>query len=345
MITRGYYIGQIIDELTAVSQQVKSRSGLQLFDLNRYLEDFFKDILNIVYGYNLNNLNEDRSNNPGLDLGDKKAKVAFQVTATKTSAKVNKTLEKAATQANEFSKIFVLILVDKQSSYSLEEALTKPFGFVAEEHILDLNDVLKQVLSLSIGQLQSLHELVNKEVARIKIELEVPDKNGKYQTNIDRFIEKIPHERFEGIRSYYKYLEEEEEKNENSTYDISQEDVEKDFKRFIKVLKKLPRISRQFYAFLLTRGEWRNTSKVINADYLKRVCQLPDIEGELRLLTEANLCIYQEADEYDKSAEWYINTVVKAKSYEFTYEFMAFLKKKKISPEKVIVSLDFSDFK
>ena len=44
MITRGYFIGQIIDELTAVSQQVKSRAGLQLFDLNRYLEDFFKDI-------------------------------------------------------------------------------------------------------------------------------------------------------------------------------------------------------------------------------------------------------------------------------------------------------------
>lgn len=344
MITRGYFIGQIIDELTAVSQQVKSRSGLQLFDLNRYLEDFFKDILNIVYGYSLNNLNEDRSNNPGLDLGDKEAKVAFQVTATKTSAKVNKTLEKAATQAHEFSKIFVLILVDKQSSYSLDEALTKPFGFVAEEHILDLSDVLKQVLSLSIGQLQSLHELVNKEVARIKIELEVPDKNGKYQTNIEKFIEKIPHERFEGIRTYYKHLKA-EAKKESSTYDISQEDVEKDLNKFIKTLKKLPRISRQFYAFLLTRGEWRNTSKAINADYLKRVCQWPDMEGELRLLTEANLCIYQEPDEYDKSAEWYIHTVIIAKSYEFTCEFMGFLEKNRISLEKVIVSLDFSDFK
>lgn len=43
MMTRGYFIGQVIDELTAVSQQVKSRAGLQLFDLNRYLEDFFKD--------------------------------------------------------------------------------------------------------------------------------------------------------------------------------------------------------------------------------------------------------------------------------------------------------------
>lgn len=34
MITRGHYIGQIIDELTAVSHQVESRAGLQLYDLN-----------------------------------------------------------------------------------------------------------------------------------------------------------------------------------------------------------------------------------------------------------------------------------------------------------------------
>lgn len=242
MITRGYFIGRIIDELTAVSQQVKSRAGLQLFDLNRCLEDFFKDILNIVYGYKLKNLNEDRSNNPGLDLGDEAAKVAFQVTSTKTSDKINKTLEKAAKQVGKFPKIYVLIMQDKQGSYTgLNAALAKPFNFTADEHVIDIQDVLKAVLSLPIDRLQQLFDLVNKEVARVKIELEVPDKTGKYQTNIDSYIEQIPRERFEGIGTYYKFL-----KQQNSDYEVSQQDVEKDFKKFIKSLKKLPRISRQF---------------------------------------------------------------------------------------------------
>ena len=87
MITRGYFIGQIIDELAAVSQQVKSRAKLQLMDLNRYLEDFFKEVLNTTLDYKLINLNEDRSNNPGLDLGDEVAEVAFQITSTKSSEK------------------------------------------------------------------------------------------------------------------------------------------------------------------------------------------------------------------------------------------------------------------
>jgi hypothetical protein len=345
MITRGYFIGQIIDELTAVSQQVKSRAGLQLFDLNRYLEDFFKDILNIVYGYKLKNLNEDRSNNPGLDLGDEAAKVGFQVTSTKSSGKINKTLEKAASQIGKFPKIYVLILQDKQGSYSgVDEGLAKPFGFRAEEHILDIQDVLKTILSLPIDRLQQLFDLVNKEVARVKIELEVPDKTGKYQTNIDSYIEQIPRERFEGIGAYYKHLLEEAER-EKGSYDVSEDDVGKDFKKFIEKLKSLPRISRQFYAFLIERGEWNGTNKFINADYLTRICSFPDVDGELRLLTTADLCWFQEPDEYGQSATWRIATVPRSKSYEFTWEFMDFLKQKSIALEKVIVSLDFSDFK
>lgn len=345
MITRGYYIGQIIDELTAVSQQVKSRGTLQLFDLNLYLEDFFKDILNIVYGYKLKNLNEERSNNPGLDLGDELAGVAFQITSTKTSEKINKTLQKAAKQASKFPQIYVLILQDKQGSYTgIDAELAKSFSFKAIKHVLDIGDLLKVVLSLPIDRLQQLFELVSKEVARVKIELEVPDKNGKFQTNIDSYIEQIPRERFDGINSYYEYLVKEAEQASGS-YDVPLDEVQKDFKKFIKTLKMLPRISRQFYAFLLNRSEWDDTSKVINADYLVRVCSFPDMDGELRLLATAELCWLLEPDEYGQSATWRIETVRRSKSHDFTVEFMDFIKNKNINLEKVIVSLDFSDFK
>ncbi|WOX53236.1 SMEK domain-containing protein [Aeromonas sp. CD] len=343
MITRGYFIGQIIDELTAVSQQVKNRAGLQLFDLNRYLEDFFKEVLNIVYGYNLINLNEERSNNPGLDLGDEKAKVAFQVTSTKTSEKVNETLRKAATQVDKFQKVYVLILQEKQGSYTLDTELAKPFSFIADEHILDIGDVFKKVLSLPIAQLQSLHLLVSKEVARVKIELEIPDENGIFQTNIEEFVEKIPSAKFEGIKTYYKYLQK-EPIGLGKEYGISEQDVTEDFQFFIITLKNLPRITRQFYAFLLARGKWDDTKRFINTDYLQRICKYPDMEGELRLLVNADLCVLHEPDECQKSAEWYINTVRKAKSHEFTWEFMDFVEKNSINLEKVIVSLDFSDF-
>nr|CUV53974.1 conserved protein of unknown function [Ralstonia solanacearum] len=344
LITRGYFIGQVIDELTAVSHQVQSRAGLQLYDLNRYLEDFLKDILNIVLGCKLKNLNEERSNNPGLDLGDESKGIAFQITSTKTSDKVNETLKKAADQQETFPTIYVLILGGKQGSYTLTPELTKPFGFTAEEHVWDMDDVLKKVMSLPIDRLQELHDLVNKEVARVKIELEVPDKHGKYQTNIDSYIEQIPRERFEGISAYYKFQQERSEK-ENDIYEISEDDVRKDFRKFIRTLRKLPRITRQFYSFLLQRSKWEDTTRLINDDYLRRVCKFPDMDGELRLLIEADLCSFWEPDEPGKSPTWRIDTVPRCKSYDFTVEFMEYIKSKDIALDKVVVSMDFSDFK
>lgn len=162
MITRGYFIGQIIDELTAVSHQVQARTGLHLFDLNTYLENFFRDILNIVFDCNLINLNEQRSNNPGLDLGDEARGIAYQITSTKTSAKVNDTLEAVCgnpEQMKKIPKIYVLILQEKQSSYSLKSEFADPLGFV-KTNIKDIDDLLKKVLSLPIERLQKLFDLV-----------------------------------------------------------------------------------------------------------------------------------------------------------------------------------------
>jgi hypothetical protein len=340
LITRGYFIGNVIDELTAVSQQVKSRAGLQLTDLNRYMEDFCKEILNCVFNHRLINLNEERSNNPGLDLGDESAGVAFQITSTKTSDKVNETLKKAASQKSKFPKIYILILQDKQGSYTLDDALAKPFGFT-EGNILDFGDIFKTVISLPIDRLQSLHDLIIKEVARVKIDLEIPDRQGKYQTNIDSYIEEIPRERFEGVAGYFDY-----QKKLVDEFDLSKKDVESDVTRLISTLKKLPRITRQFYVFLLNRGSWdASGNRYINADYLDRICKFPDKDGEIRLLGEKDLCWFQEPDGYGESATWNIRPPKATKSEAFLYELLDFVEKENLSLDKIIVSLDFSEFK
>ena len=123
MITRGHFIGQIIDELSEISHQVDTRCALGLTDLNRHLENFFKDVLNTILGLNLVNLNAERSNNPGLDLGDRAAKTAFQITSIKTSPKVNGTLEKVTDDdLKTYDAIRVLIIGKKQGSYTLDSS-------------------------------------------------------------------------------------------------------------------------------------------------------------------------------------------------------------------------------
>ncbi len=70
MLTRGKLLGDIMEGLGQLNFVLQTRNRLGLYDLNKCCEDFIKDLLNLIYGYNLSNLNETRSNEPGLDLGD-----------------------------------------------------------------------------------------------------------------------------------------------------------------------------------------------------------------------------------------------------------------------------------
>ncbi|WP_096387252.1 SMEK domain-containing protein [Hafnia sp. CBA7124] len=338
MITRGYFIGQIIDELTSITDKIKNRAKLGLTDIHIHLEDFYKDILNITLDLNLKNLNQERMNSPGLDLGDKAKEIAFQITGDKTSAKVNETLGKASSYTTSYKKIRILTLQNKQGSYTIDAELSKPFEFT-ENDIWDVNDVLNKVMHLELDKLQRLSELISKEVARVTIELEIPDENGKYQTSIDKFIEKIPKERFNGISAYYHF-----NSTKSEPFDLTEEEVLNDIMLLINTLKKLPRITRQFFSVIYSRGNWKDTEKYINQDYLERICTFPDMEGELRLLDEAGLGWRQEPDDQWQSATFQIRLPRQAKSDYFSLEFSEFIEAKGINLENVLVTLDFSDF-
>ncbi|WP_041232919.1 SMEK domain-containing protein [Cylindrospermum stagnale] len=119
MITRGYFIGEIIDELANIANQVDNRCKLGLIDLNKYLEDFFKEILNKILDISLENLNNERSNAPGLDLGDSLKGKAFQITSEKTSDKINHTLKTIVdNNIDQYKDIYVLIIGYKQKKYT-----------------------------------------------------------------------------------------------------------------------------------------------------------------------------------------------------------------------------------
>ena len=102
MLTRGYIIGKLVDDLAGLKSKVETRNKLGLFDLTKFSEDFFKELINIIYDLNLVNLNRERNNNPGLDLGDKVKKRAFQITSTKKSQKIKQTLEAITHSSEQF---------------------------------------------------------------------------------------------------------------------------------------------------------------------------------------------------------------------------------------------------
>ena len=87
-MNREIYLKKISDTLGTLRYQVENRNSLRLYDLNVLAEDLFKELLNFVFDYKLENLNISEKNMTAIDLGDKKAGIAVQVTSENRSTKI-----------------------------------------------------------------------------------------------------------------------------------------------------------------------------------------------------------------------------------------------------------------
>lgn len=342
MLTRGYFIGEIVDGLSDIAGQVSTRGRLGLTDLNKHAEDFFGIILNYLLSISLLNLNAGRSNEPGLDLGDKVKRVAFQITATRTSAKVNDTLAALSDdQIQAYTKIRVLVIGRKQLSYTLDAKRSERACFSAGD-IWDIDDLCKLCMDLRVDVLQLVYNHFRRELARIKIELEIPDVDGKYPTTLADFIEGIPKPRISDLVKFNKVLEiqgigEDLEKTQNAFATLS------------AALTKLPRITREFLVMMIERRETERKARLksvdhieINADKLARISRYPDNDGELRLLDAFGFVRFDEPDQHGECAHWRI--FLPGLTSEGRLIFLEFAEKKGITLSRALVALDFSDF-
>lgn len=132
-----------------------------LLDENKVMEDIMCEILNRVYGWKLNNLNTKRQNFPGIDLGDAQIGLGVQVTADKTSAKLQHTLAKVMEHDvyKTYPHIKMMILVEKQASYSVPEMqqYDGQIIFDSTQDVMDLTDVLEASAYMDAD---ARHELV-----------------------------------------------------------------------------------------------------------------------------------------------------------------------------------------
>lgn len=92
---------------------VKEGGQLNLLDDHVHSEAFFSHLLNKLCGWNLENINKTRKNNPGFDLIDVDNKILIQVTGTNSKEKIKDTLSNAIfKEYSEYTLKFVIIGTD-----------------------------------------------------------------------------------------------------------------------------------------------------------------------------------------------------------------------------------------
>lgn len=357
MITSGYLIGQIIDEFSALGEQAKLRNRLGLSDISVFSENFFRDILNIIEGYKLVNTNENRANEPGVDLGDEVKKIAYQVTTTKSSEKVKNTLKKITKeQLKKYDRFVVLILGDKQNSY---EAVTTALHnravseispdiiFDPNKDIIDLTDLARKVVGLELESIKSLHTLIRAQMSKVKIELQVPDQDGNYEVSGYKLWENLPSPKLGSGYNFAKW-----EHSHSTPTEPPQDDVDaakEAIQTLSKRLHKLPRVTREFLAVLFERSEVHNhRSRDRRSLFLPTVEKTyPDARSEIELLVTENL-VHINTDPVDYDDHGLIPPEIElcmCVGHEgIQLSFYDFVTEKNLSLRHVLVELDFSHF-
>ncbi|MBK1696095.1 hypothetical protein CKO21_02400 [Rhodovibrio salinarum] len=243
-----------------------------------------------------------------------------------------------ADQRVKYTNIRVLVIGEKQGSYTFTGEPYASFGFTPHM-VWDFNDVCGRIMSLSIDKLVDLQGYISRETRRVRIELEIPDEEGRFPTSIDNLIEALPRPQLSGAAKIEAHFE-------AKGTPIDRTEAEKAIAELSHRLSALPRLTREVFKFLLERRDERSTgfddSFRVSDPKLRRIYHGDDLDGDLALLSEASLLSINEPDNHGEAYYWRIHFPGAGDCFHLT--FIEYVEDLKLDLRKPLVTLDFSDF-
>lgn len=164
-MNRNRYVTKIKTLLNILKGEIKDSGKLNLLDINVHAEDFFRDLLNLIYGWQLQNMNQRNLNAAGGDLWDDDDKIVIQVSSTTTKDKIQSSIDKLS--AEQFAGYrFKFLRIDgdviklRKESYNIHDGIV----FDPSVDIIDISTLLKDITHLDIDCLERVSELCEKEI-------------------------------------------------------------------------------------------------------------------------------------------------------------------------------------
>lgn len=217
-MNRTRYYNYIEERLNFLAYRIEKRGKINLLDLNIHSETFFAELFNILYNYNLVNLNYIKQNTEGIDLIDTKNKIIIQVSATSTKEKIENSLNKGIYLFYKDYN-FKFISISKEVSSKLRATeFENPYNLIfdSQKDILDSTTLLRYILNLEINKQKILFEFIKKElgeeISTIKVdsnlatiinilaEEDLDFKNTEINTTVFVIEEKINYNNLNGVR-------------------------------------------------------------------------------------------------------------------------------------------------
>ena len=189
-MNRQNYQGSIINSLAWLSQQVLISNKLNLTDINIHSENFYRDLLNLAFGYNLVNINIIDPNTAAIDLGDENNRLAIQVTSmpalAKTKHTVDKFIEKCLYKKYE---CLIILNITSKIKHTRTTIGNNFYSLNTRDDIWDIHDLAVKINDLGLPKIQEINNFLNQQLHKKPVES--PSKNVD---TILRLIELISNE-------------------------------------------------------------------------------------------------------------------------------------------------------
>jgi hypothetical protein len=167
LMNRQRYYNYIAEKIETLAWRIKTTGKLNLLDLNIHSETIYRDMLKILYEYNLEPSNVGKANYEAIDLIDEEKKIVVQVTSTATSTKINDTLKKQKIKdlaALDYRLKFIFVADEAKKLRDRTYINSHDINFDPKEDILDKVTILESVAQLSIDKLTNLYDFIQKEL-------------------------------------------------------------------------------------------------------------------------------------------------------------------------------------
>lgn len=145
----------IVYYLSILRVAVAMHNSLNHQDINIASENFFRDFLNLAFGYKLKNINIVQRNAQAIDLGDADARIAIQVTSSTGLAKVKHThsgFVKGGLDST-YDRLIILMIGEKTAFKQVILGECGCFQVSLRDDVWGIPELLRQLEDLSLEKL------------------------------------------------------------------------------------------------------------------------------------------------------------------------------------------------
>lgn len=157
---------RIVEILSYLKSQVELYSPNNFTDVNIYAENFYRDLLNLIYGFNLKNINILEKNAAAIDLGDSESSIAIQVTSTSDLAKAKQTVKKFNDKGlhKTYAELKILNIKTKKKHRTRKVGDENKFVLDTLTDIWDLSDLIATISDKSTLEISEIRGFLESEI-------------------------------------------------------------------------------------------------------------------------------------------------------------------------------------